>query len=521
MVEGPKVWLKKKRVQKFCGKQLVQCRRKVGSISQNNVEESRTTEEMILLEDIQVIGKEMFLLFTNKLIFRIHYGMNGSERVVPLAWTLRNSSTAINLFQALTAADEKEGMSLLSQHSRKILTCLFEFTDCCFYLFDTNVTILSPSKSEQFTEYYQRNHWKDTLHPSFNFENYFHFIENEVLLSLSSRHRDCTLQEILLDQSIFPGVGNIIKCESLFFTKLSPFLFIKDLSSEQLRELLNNVYSFSWAWYRSCESPRSSSNKSFQYKIYGKQFCPTCSDRVRLIRDQSSMRITYYCEHCQVKAKDLPSAIEHPVNTLTEQCYRRTTCEFCGYHENFTQECEICGQTLKLIQGNDNQKENVQPLVVADSNSKEMTADDRQSDCINTIFFPRIKCSSCLESCNLARVRKGNDNIHRLFWMCQSKKSPKCSFFAWADGRFPRCSSHKDKVTILRRVLKNNINNGRYFFACSTSNCSFFLWLDDYCKSSSLLTKRSFHQEEMNQQLDEKETKKARPNHVNLLQVPL
>jgi hypothetical protein len=131
----------------------------------------------------------------------------------------------------------------------------------------------------------------------------------------------------------------------------------------------------------------------------------------------------------------------------------------------------------------------------------------------NLQYFPEIPHCRCASSfahattpfvtASLQRVRKAGDNCHRLFWSCgrgterkkrkreqrdnnnsTSGSSGDCGFFLWADSHFPNCLNHPlpqqtkiiGKVTVLRRVLKNNENNGRYFFSCPEKNCSFFQW---------------------------------------------
>ena len=63
----------------------------------------------------------------------------------------------------------------------------------------------------------------------------------------------------------------------------------------------------------------------------------------------------------------------------------------------------------------------------------------------------------------------------RLFWTCPIRK---CSFFAWADTKFPLCN-HQQK-SILRRVLKPGENNSKFFFCCGkepSMQCKFFEWV--------------------------------------------
>lgn len=119
------------------------------------------------------------------------------------------------------------------------------------------------------------------------------------------------------------------------------------------------------------------------------------------------------------------------------------------------------------------------------------------------LIAPLCKCRA---QCALARVRKSGPTMHRLFWACRrsgggssnrnSNSNGKCDYFHWADGLFPKCPRH-NVVCILRRVLKDGPNNGRYFFSCSASSsrgnsaagnaapvCNTFIWAEKAAVSS-------------------------------------
>jgi hypothetical protein len=123
------------------------------------------------------------------------------------------------------------------------------------------------------------------------------------------------------------------------------------------------------------------------------------------------------------------------------------------------------------------------------------------------LIAPLCKCRA---QSVLVRVRKSGPTMHRLFWACRRSssggggsgrngdgtghgKKTFCDFFHWADGLFPKCPRH-NVVCILRRVLKDGPNNGRYFFSCSsvvkgnnttdarnvatTTACNTFIWAE-------------------------------------------
>eukprot|EP01036_Dinobryon_divergens_P029909 gene29909-39079_t len=92
---------------------------------------------------------------------------------------------------------------------------------------------------------------------------------------------------------------------------------------------------------------------------------------------------------------------------------------------------------------------------------EELEGDEEEKDMFKASVGGRLPfliapLCKCRAQCALARVRKSGPTMHRLFW---------------AYGLFPKCPRH-NVVCILRRVLKDGPNNGRYFFYCSVSSSS-------------------------------------------------
>jgi formamidopyrimidine-DNA glycosylase len=48
-----------------------------------------------------------------------------------------------------------------------------------------------------------------------------------------------TVAEMLMNQSLFAGVGNYIKCEMLYRSKISPYRLVQDLTQDEICQLWN------------------------------------------------------------------------------------------------------------------------------------------------------------------------------------------------------------------------------------------------------------------------------------------
>jgi endonuclease-8 len=84
------------------------------------------------------------------------------------------------------------------------------------------------------------------------------------------------IADVLLDQSIFAGVGNIIKNEVLFRTRTSPFTKVSRLSPTQLRRIADEARVFS---FRFLELRREFALRK-HLEIYGRSTCPSCKGKV-------------------------------------------------------------------------------------------------------------------------------------------------------------------------------------------------------------------------------------------------
>lgn len=103
--------------------------------------------------------------------------------------------------------------------------------------------------------------------------------------------------DVLLDQEIFSGVGNIIKNEILFRTRVHPESITGEIPDKIIRYLIKDsrIYSFQFlAWKRDFVLKKN-------YQVHTKKFCPRCE--LPLIRKQHlgvRKRRAFFCENCQL-----------------------------------------------------------------------------------------------------------------------------------------------------------------------------------------------------------------------------
>jgi formamidopyrimidine-DNA glycosylase len=380
----------------------------------------------VRVQRIFPVGKELFIIFDNTdTALRLHFGMSGSERVVKLTG--------------------ESDLSTLSRHSnpRKKYAGSILFQDLALSLFDSTIASRTLSQIASVENRLTR----DVMSTRFSVEAVVEILRND------SR----AIMDSTMDQVTLPGVGNVIKCEAIFLTKIHPNTPTQDIAGTTLKILVSNLRKVAQTWYY-CTKKSRDLNK----RVYGKPFCGDCQGSINLVRDGDFHRITYYCSRCQPIL---------PHNTRRDN------------------------------------NENVHALQQSSVNHTDgrHAMPDPQEALLEVLKQQMCRCKRLA---TLQRVRKEGSNIGRLFWSCpvrqttfrqplESRSSKNCGFFQWADTLFPRCAHNQ--VAILRRVLKTGPNNGRYFFCCgrlrvkkdsshtndaatcvkeSSGQCDFFLWAD-------------------------------------------
>jgi endonuclease VIII len=101
--------------------------------------------------------------------------------------------------------------------------------------------------------------------------------------------------DILLDQHVFTGVGNIIKNEVLSLTRTHPETRIGKLSDRKLKAIIAEARAFSKRFYQW--------RKVFMLKknltAYGKSACPHCGGKIRRKKTGKWERWSHICPACQ------------------------------------------------------------------------------------------------------------------------------------------------------------------------------------------------------------------------------
>lgn len=226
------------------------------------------------IESVTSRGKHLFIAFTGDLTLRTHMRMNGSWHVYPIAAPWKRPARDMRVLIE-TATAVAIGFNIPEA----------EFLTARDIARHPQLRALGP----------------DLLGEAFD--------RDEAVRRVRERGSDA-IADVLLNQRVMAGIGNVFKSEILFLTKINPFVAAAQLSDDELgatvdvarRELRANVMSpaqtLSPARGRRTTRSLDPHAKLWVYGRAGKP-CRRCGTRIESRATGIDARLTYWCPRCQ------------------------------------------------------------------------------------------------------------------------------------------------------------------------------------------------------------------------------
>jgi len=440
--------------------------------------------------DVKTLGKELFLLFDYKLCLRIHFLMDGYVTYNnQLAGFESRGREPQKPRLEITLSKDIVGFYLCSVETRETEETLERWRtnislDVCWHLFD------APRVAD---------------------------------IILGEDNKERLVADVVMDQLIMPGVGNIIKNEGCFDASINPLTKIRDLTREHVVHLIKMLRDFSLLFY-DCRKTGKALQK--HYKMYRFSECGVCGGKVTKCKPGEYERGTYFCAVCQDNSlgSGRGRARSNLLGWVRSGSSLAWTCSVCTLsNKPGSQRCAACGAGKAPVPGvkrkpdgaiqsqqpgaeckkarletapspgltvtktvgkfsftfksrkepNESQSSDTKPLT--NSNGKPTVIENLRSQMVPSGEL----CKGHQKPCVKKTVSKDGPNKLRLFWTCPLHKAKSCGHFSWADLHHPQCKH--GNITLLREVYKLNENNGREFFICpkpKKDQCDFFQWKD-------------------------------------------
>lgn len=248
-MEGPSLLLAEEKLQPFCSKKIL-------AVSGNtSLEKERFIGEEI--KNIFSWGKHLIFQFKSYGL-RVHFLMFGT-------------------FMATVEGESITGDYKKTQTPRLVL----EFNNGHIDMYNCSIKIIEDAdirSSYDFSANIMSNEWSTTK-----------------AITKIKAYPDEEIADVLLDQEIFAGVGNIIKNEVLWLQKIHPQRTIAQFSSTELKKCLEETKSFSYHFYEW----RKIFKLKAHLRVYRKKICERCQTEIIRKKTGKRARWTYYCPTCQ------------------------------------------------------------------------------------------------------------------------------------------------------------------------------------------------------------------------------
>ena len=123
--------------------------------------------------------------------------------------------------------------------------------------------------------------------------------------------QDAAVGEVLLDQHVACGVGNVFRAEVLYACEMYPFAPIASLEADDCVQLINAAARMLRANLQSGHRVTAPSVRG-GLAVYGRngQPCPRCGDTIDVVRTGEYARLLYWCPGCQVN--HAPRQVQQP-----------------------------------------------------------------------------------------------------------------------------------------------------------------------------------------------------------------
>jgi endonuclease VIII len=232
------------------------------------------------IETVSAAGKHILMRFSGGMVLRTHMRMNGS-------WHIYRPGEAW-------------------QRPRRDMRILIATADYVAVGFTIPVAEFIPAESlERHDEL--RRLGPDLLADEFD--------EGEALRRIRARPGE-PIAEVLLNQRVLAGIGNVYKSEVLFLCGIHPFAPTGSVDDERLRRVIAtarrllrvNVSSSlpAMTTYSGLRTTTGRDNPRERLWVYGRVGlpCRRCGTRIALEKRGTGARLTYWCPECQSPIAD-------------------------------------------------------------------------------------------------------------------------------------------------------------------------------------------------------------------------
>ena len=210
---------------------------------------------------IDTKGKFLYMKLSNNFILTVTLGLSGG-------WVYKNNSNNKYDFPMLVDYLGDYNIEKYKKNALNHLNVEFVMTSGTIYFFD----MLSFGTIKILTSEDELKKKLDSLAPDIMDEDLtFEMFKDQIT---KTKNLEKCIGNVLVNQKVISGLGNYLRSDILWLSKITPFRLVKDLSTTELKTIYSNARLLTWGNYDKSYAikKRIISKNSKLPKDYGRNF---------------------------------------------------------------------------------------------------------------------------------------------------------------------------------------------------------------------------------------------------------
>ena len=230
-----------------------------------------------VIERVEAHGKHLLLTFDDQRVVHSHLGMNGSWHLYPIGEPWRKPARLA-------------GVALRTESHEAV---------------NFNPKLLQLTTTERL----RRDSYLRRLGPDMM------LLESELeeVIRRMAGHQQVPIGEVVMNQTIACGIGNIYKSETLFLSRINPWTTVGELTRSELHRYLSDARELMRLNRHNGQRTTRFSVDGQRMWVYGRAGAPCflCGTRIAIRRQGDAGRTTYWCATCQPRQRNVqdPSSL--------------------------------------------------------------------------------------------------------------------------------------------------------------------------------------------------------------------
>ena len=192
------------------------------------------------LLDVKTKGKFLYMIFENNFYIFSTLGLSGGWCYLKKGADKYNFSKNVDEYATYSTEDK---MSSYLTNALKHLNVEFKTNEGSLFYYDVlSFGSLKVIEGEDELNKKLKKIGPDIMEESTNFE----LFKNQIM---KKQNLDKAIGIVLLNQKVIAGIGNYLRADILYLSKINPFRKVNKLSEEELQAIFNNCKILTWGDY--------------------------------------------------------------------------------------------------------------------------------------------------------------------------------------------------------------------------------------------------------------------------------